>query len=378
MLYRKFGKKDFKVSELGFGCMRLPILDEDYGRINEEEAIKMVRYAIDNGVNYVDTAYPYHKGMSEIFVGKALKDGYREKVYLATKSPVWLVNERKDFDKYLDEQLNKLQTDHIDMYLLHALGKDRWAKIKELDVFDFVEKAKADGRIRNIGFSFHDEFKVFKDIVDAYDWDFCQIQFNYLDEHFQAGLGGLKYASKKGMAVIAMEPIKGGKLAGKLPEEAVKILKHVESNRTPAEWALKWVWNYPEVTLLLSGMSEMNQVIENVKVANVLPNSMTQREIGTISEVKKIFDERLKVDCTGCNYCMPCPNGVHIPDIFRLYNDASLFDEFDSSRREYKNFIAGKFDASQCIECGDCEKVCPQHLPIRALLKEARKALEAS
>lgn len=288
------------------------------------------------------------------------------------------MNERKDFDKYLDEQLNKLQTDHIDMYLLHALGKDRWAKIKELDVFDFVEKAKADGRIRNIGFSFHDEFKVFKDIVDAYDWDFCQIQFNYLDEHFQAGLGGLKYASKKGMAVIAMEPIKGGKLAGKLPEEAVKILKHVESNRTPAEWALKWVWNYPEVTLLLSGMSEMNQVIENVKVANVLPNSMTQREIGTISEVKKIFDERLKVDCTGCNYCMPCPNGVHIPDIFRLYNDASLFDEFDSSRREYKNFIAGKFDASQCIECGDCEKVCPQHLPIRALLKEARKALEAS
>ncbi len=375
MLYRKFGRKDIKVSELGFGCMRLPVLNDDYGQINENESIKMVRYAIDNGVNYVDTAYPYHKGMSELLVGKALKDGYREKVYLATKSPVWLMNERKDFDKYLAEQLEKLQTDHIDMYLLHALGKDRWQKIKTLGVFDFIEKAKADGRIRNIGFSFHDEFKVFKDIVDSYNWDFCQIQFNYLDEHFQAGLGGLKYASSKGMAVIVMEPIKGGKLAGKLPKEAVEILKDANPKITPAEWALRWVWNHPEVSLLLSGMSNMDQVVENVRVANIKPNSLTSDEMNSIKEVKHVFEQRLKVDCTACNYCMPCPNGVHIPDVFRLYNDASLFDEFDNSKREYKNFISGKFDASQCIECGDCEKVCPQHLPIRRLLKEADSAL---
>ncbi len=376
MYYRKFGSKDFEVSELGFGCMRLPLTDGDQKHIDEEESIKMIRYAIDSGVNYIDTAYPYHGGMSELLVGKALKDGYRQKVNLATKSPVWLVEKREDFDRYLDEQLKKLQTDHIDMYLLHALGMERWKKIKNLGVFDFIEKALKNGKIRNIGFSFHDEFKVFKEIVDAYKWDFCQIQFNYLDEHYQAGLGGLKYASKKGMAVIVMEPIKGGKLANRLPRQAVEIFKDVKPEETPAEWALRWVWNHPEVSLLLSGMSAMDQVVENIKIAsNALPDALSKEEMDAIDEAKNIFKSRLKVDCTACNYCMPCPNGVHIPDVFRLYNDASIFDEFEASSRDYRYLIENKFDASQCIECGDCEKVCPQHLPIRQLLKEADKAL---
>lgn len=376
MNHRKFGKYDFETSVLGFGCMRLPIVDNDYSKIDEIEAIKMVRYAIDNGVNYIDTAYPYHKGNSELFVAKALKDGYREKVYLATKSPVWLVKSHEDFDKYLNEQLSKLETDHIDMYLLHALNKDRWTTLKEQRVFDFIRKALSDGRIRHIGFSFHDDLKTFKDIVDSYDWDFCQIQFNYMDEHYQAGVAGLRYAYKKNMAVIAMEPIKGGKLANRVSKDAMEIFKSASTNRSAAEWALRWVWSHPEVTLLLSGMSNMEQVTENVKIASNLNYTLKDEEMKTIDAVRKIYKAKVKVDCTSCGYCVPCPNGVAIPTIFNLYNDAFIFDNLKDSQEGYKSLIDQKSDASQCVECGQCESVCPQHLSIIKSLKDARSTLE--
>ncbi len=376
MLYREFGKTGVKVSALGFGCMRLPVIDNDYSKIDEPQAIKMIRYAIDNGLNYVDTAYPYHEGKSEPFVAKALKDGYRQKVNLATKLPVWLAEKHEDFDTLLNKQLSRLETDHIDFYLLHALNQERFEKISNLGVFDFIKRAISDRRIRHIGFSFHDEFKTFKKIVDSYEWDFCQIQFNYVDENYQAGIAGMRYAANKGMAVIAMEPIKGGKLSN-IPEDAKMIFSSVKPGRTPAAWALRWVWNHPEVSLLLSGMSTMEQVVENVETADdALTNSLTLEELDAIEKVKMVYRQRMKVDCTHCNYCMPCPNGVNIPGIFELYNNASMFDAYEESMNQYKELVKIGADASKCVECGDCEKVCPQKLPIRDLLKEARGVLE--
>jgi predicted aldo/keto reductase-like oxidoreductase len=253
---------------LGFGAMRLPLMSVDTSEINEPEAIKMIRYAIDNGVNYVDTAYPYHQGQSEILVGKALKDGYRGNVRLATKIPSWLVESYDDFDKFLEEQLSKLEIDYIDYYLIHGLYKATWPKIKDLGVFEWAEKAKNEGKIKNLGFSFHDEYELFEKILDdSQHFDFCQIQLNYMDTNYQAGLKGLKLASEKGLAVVIMEPLKGGKLAVTPPQEINEIWAKSEMSRTPAEWALQWLWNLPEVSVVLSGMSEMWHVEENLKYA---------------------------------------------------------------------------------------------------------------
>ncbi|SKA72830.1 hypothetical protein SAMN05428976_10182 [Clostridium sp. USBA 49] len=376
MQYRKFGKFDFKVSSLGFGCMRLPYLNGDDGNIDEKEAIRLIRYSIDNGVNYIDTAYPYHKGNSEIIVGKALKDGYRDKVNLATKCPVWLVEKYEDFHKYLDNQLEKLQTDHIDMYLLHALSKERWEKLKELNVFKFLEEAVISGKIKHPGFSFHDELPVFKEIVDSYDWDFCQIQYNYMDTNYQAGTEGLKYAASKGMAVIIMEPLKGGKLAKNPPKEVQDIWNKAPIKRSPADWALRWIWNHEEVTAILSGMGEIEQVIENINIAeNSLPNSMNSYELNLVNEAKNMYNKLIKVDCTGCNYCMPCPFGVNIPKNFALYNESSMYNDIKGYSFAYNNSLSKEAKANNCQECGLCETKCPQNISIREHLKEVHSTL---
>lgn len=378
MQYRKFGKCDFKVSALGFGCMRLPVIGNDNNVINEGESIKLIRYAIDEGVNYIDTAYPYHEGSSEYLVGKALKDGYRERVKLATKMPVWLIEQYSDFDKYLNEQLHKLQTDHIDMYLLHALSKDRIEKLEKIGVYKFLNEALKDGRIKYAGFSFHDDLSTFKRIVDSYNWTFCQIQYNYLDENYQAGTEGLKYASQKGLAVVIMEPLKGGKLAVNVPHNVADVFKDYGSDKTPADWALRWVWNHPEVTLLLSGMNSMEQIKQNILSAEeALPHSMTDGEVSVITKASNEFKKLIKVDCTGCEYCLPCPMGVNIPENFKLYNAVYMYNDMQASAKSYKT-LNEKEKAASCAQCGKCEKACPQHLSIRKYLKEVNALLNSN
>ena len=289
MKYRRFGRLNWRASALGFGAMRLPVIEGDPARIDEDEAVRMIRYAIDHGVNYVDTAYSYHRGTSEVLVGKALQDGYRERVRLATKMPTWMVESQADMDKFLDEQLGKLRTDRVDLYLLHGLQKERWPKLRELDIFEWAEGAIADGRIGYLGFSFHDDYDVFREIVDSHDWTFCQIQYNYMDTEYQAGTRGLRYAASKGLAVVVMEPIAGGRLAVPPPPEIQAVWDRAEVRRTPAEWALQWVWNHPEVSVVLSGMSTMEHVGENVGSAGRSgPGVLTQGELELIEQVREI------------------------------------------------------------------------------------------
>ncbi|MDP2858629.1 MAG: aldo/keto reductase, partial [Bacillota bacterium] len=268
MLYRKFGKLDWSVSALGFGAMRLPLVDNNPANIDVPESIRIIRYAIDHGVNYVDCAYSYQLGRSELAVGQALRDGYRQKVKLATKLPSWLADTQEACDRYLNEQLERLQTDRIDFYLLHALNARFWPKLRDLGIFNWAERAIADGRIGHLGFSFHDDFALFKEIVDAYDrWTLCQIQYNYVDADYQAGTRGLKYAADRGLAVSIMEPLRGGRLTRRLPEHIAKLMATVQRERTLAELGLLWVWNHPEVSVVLSGMTTMKQVVENVATA---------------------------------------------------------------------------------------------------------------
>ena len=289
MQYRKFGKLDWEVSVLGFGTMRLPLTDENQANVDEPEAIRMIRYAIDHGVNYLDTAYPYHSGKSERIVGRALKDGYRERIKLATKLPTWFVESAKDFDRYFNEQLERLQTDKIDFYLLHGLNGRSWSKVRDLGVLRWAEGMMNDGRFDHLGFSFHDDTDAFKEIIDAYDnWTLGQIQYNYMDVDYQAGRRGLEYAVDKGLAVVVMEPLRGGLLSKKPPEQVAKLWAGAPQKRTPAEWGLLWVWNQPEVSVALSGMSAMEHVVENVAVADrSRPGTLTADELELIDQVRK-------------------------------------------------------------------------------------------
>jgi predicted aldo/keto reductase-like oxidoreductase len=370
MHYRRFETLHMDVSALGFGAMRLPIVDNDPAHVDEAEAIRMIRYAIDHGVTYVDTAYPYHKGTSEVVVGKALQEGYRERVSLATKMPTWLVTSPDDLDKYFSEQLERLQTDHIDFYLLHALNKERWPSMVDLKVCEWAEHQMEENRITYLGFSFHDNLEVFKEIVDSYDWTFCQIQYNYMDEHYQAGTEGLKYAASRNLGVVVMEPIRGGQLAADPPRPIQEIWERAPLTRTPADWALQWVWNHPEVSVVLSGMSTMTHVKENVASAEKSgPHTLTDEELRIIAEVRDMYRTLCPIPCTNCSYCLPCPNGVRIPRIFEIYNEAVMYNSPDRARRFYAFLKEGE-RADSCEKCGNCEEVCPQSIEIREWLSK--------
>ena len=385
LLYRTYGKTNEKVSILGFGCMRFPIIDGDYTKIDEEKSIELLHSAIDSGINYIDTAYPYHgsgkAGESEPFVGRALKGAYRDKVNLATKLPSWMIKTREDMDKYLNEQLERLQTDRIDFYLVHALNATTWANLKQLGINEFLDSAIKDGRIRYAGFSFHDKLEVFKEIVDYYDWSFCQIQYNYLDENYQAGKEGLEYAAKKGLGVAIMEPLRGGRIARNLPAAVKDIFEEAEAKRSPAEWALRWVWNHPEVSVVLSGMNEMDNLKENIKAAEEAEaKALTENELEIMDRVKQVFKERLKVNCTNCKYCMPCPAGVNIPDNFAFYNEYGLFSTPENDKEfieKYKNIKQAE-KPSNCVKCGKCETHCPQNIKIREELKSIVNLFETA
>ena len=381
MLYRKMPKNGDMLSILGFGCMRLPVKN---GKIDEDRAIRQIRYAIDKGVNYVDTAWPYHGGASESLLGKALKGGYRDRVKVATKLPSWLIKRREDMDRYLAAQLGKLDIDRIDYYLLHALDGAVWDALEGFGVIDFLQQAKEDGRIINAGFSFHGLAEDFTRIVDAYPWEFCQIQYNFLDQKNQAGTAGLKYAAAKNLGVIVMEPLRGGNLGLATPPPAVAaIWTQAKPRRTPAEWALRWVWNHHEVTVVLSGMNEEAHIEENLSIADTArADTLTGEELKIVERVSRKYHELMKVDCTGCGYCMPCPSDVLIPGCFETYNKMHMFGETEMVKFGYAIRMSGIVAdgkpryASQCVECGECLDKCPQHIPIPEFLAKIAAEME--
>jgi len=373
MQYRAFGKLEWRPSALGFGAMRLPILDEDPSKIDEPLAAEMIRTAIDAGVNYVDTARVYHRGQCEPFIGRALRDGYRERVKLATKLS-HIPKSLKAFRTYLDEQLADLQTDHIDFYLLHGVNRRSWEL--EKPTLPWIEEAINEGKIGHLGFSFHDDLETFKSIVDSYDWTFCQIMYNYMDIEDQAGTEGLLYAADKGLAIVIMEPLRGGGLVEPIPDSVAELWRSAPVERTPAEWALHWVWDHPEVSLLLSGMSDLSQVEQNLASADASGTKrMTQPELDVVAKVREEYRKLIRVSCTKCQYCMPCPQGVGIPHVFRLYNDLSMYGNEDWIRQQYFEHTPESMRAPGCIACGTCEEACPQQIKIIEVLREAHDAL---
>ena len=380
MLYRPVPRNGDRLSILGFGAMRLVQKD---GKIDEDRAKRQIRYAIDKGVNYIDTAWRYHGGESEPFLARALADGYRERVKLATKLPSWLIRSREDMDDYLNVQLKKLNTDHIDYYLLHNLTGPIWSSLNQLNVIDFMNHARETGLISNAGFSFHGTLDDFKQIVDAYPWEVCLIQYNYLDEKNQAGTEGLRYAASKGVAVMVMEPLRGGNLGIPVPPPAIAALwQQGERQRTPAEWAFRWVWNHPEVTTVLSGMNEESQIEENLAIAgDAYPNSLTENDLALVQRVARAYLDIMKISCTGCGYCLPCPADVAIPACFETYNDLYMLGNKKDAPFSYimkmSDIITGQMGyASQCTQCGECLEKCPQGLNIPELLEKVVQELE--
>ncbi len=377
MLTRRNKGNGDELSILGFGCMRFPMKGNN---IDETRSIALIRDAIEKGVNYFDTAYFYHNGKSESLLGDALSGGYRERVKIATKLPPFMVTKLDGAKKILETQLTKLKTNYIDYYLLHMLSDiATFERMVNLGVVEWLERLKKDGTIKNIGFSFHGSKTEFEQLIVAYPWDFCQIQYNYLDENNQATKSGLELAHSMDIPVIVMEPLRGGKLVSNLPEQVIDEFKTYDEKRSPAEWALRWIWNHPEVTLILSGMSDEEQLGENVKTASdARACSLSAEETQVFDRVKSILHEKTKVPCTGCGYCMPCPFGVNIPGCFSVYNDKYLLNEKNRFKYMQTLGITSKKSAfaSLCTECGKCEKHCPQNIQIRKELKIVKKEYE--
>jgi len=371
MQYRTLTRDRIEVSALGFGTMRLPTLKN--GKVDQKEAIRMIRHGIDGGVNYIDTAAPYHDGDSEMVVGLALKDGYRDKVLIADKFPTWEATKKSDLDRIFHGQMAKLQVDCIDVYLLHCLHKGLMDSVNKFGMIDWIVEKQKQGKIRYLGFSFHDDLPVFREIIDMFDWDVCQIQYNYVNEQTQAGTEGLKYAAARGISTIVMEPLFGGALASPRGKLAEVFTKH---QANPVDLALRWLWDKPEVALVLSGMSNMEQTVQNLEIAGRSGvGTLTAEEQAIVAEAQSMYAEMLPIQCTKCGYCLPCPSGVAIPTNFDLFNSMSAMPETASLMKNIYAMFAPALQASNCSACGECETKCPQHLAIPEYLKQVDEAL---
>lgn len=369
---RKMENLGIETSLLGFGCMRFPVCAD--GKIDEPEAERMLDKAIAEGVNYIDTAYPYHDGQSEIVVGKILKKYERSSFYLATKLPLWKVEKKEDIRAIFEEQLEKLQTDYIDFYLMHAVGKERWDKMLEIGCIDELEKLKAEGKIKYLGFSFHDSYEVFEEVINYRDWDFAQIQFNYMDAEEQAGTRGYELAVKKGVPLIIMEPVKGGSLA-RFAEDIMGRFRQLDADASASSFALRWVGSFPGVKVILSGMSTMEQVEDNLKTFTPF-KPLSQEERAVVEDVAATIKSRVQNGCTGCRYCMPCPAGVDIPGCFAAWNTYHMYQNYNVVKWRWEKEIGPEHQAKNCIKCGKCEAACPQKLSIREDLVKVQEDLD--
>lgn len=370
----KYRKNDLSI--LGFGCMRFP---KKGNAVDMEETERELRYAIEHGVNYFDTAYIY-KGNEKVFGELVAKNDWREQIKIATKIPHYMIKSMKGLEKLFQEQLERLQTDYVDNYLMHMLPDIHiWEKLIRMGILDWIQEKKSSGQIRNIGFSYHGNTENFISLINAYPWDFCQVQYNYMDEYSQAGREGVRHAAKKNIPVIIMEPLRGGRLVNALPEKAVRLFEEAQSHRSPAEWGLRWLWNQPEVSVILSGMNSLEMVKENIRIAeSARAGELTEEDMKLFDRVRDAINEKIKVPCTGCGYCLPCPAGVDIPGVFRCYN-VRYTDGIFKGMKEYimcTTFRAERTNASLCKKCGKCEKHCPQAIPIREELSQVRRHME--
>ena len=369
---RKMEKLGVETSLLGFGCMRFPVTVE--GKIDEPEAERMLDKAIAAGVNYIDTAYPYHNGDSEPFVGKVLKKYDRHSLYLATKLPCWKVSAREDAERLFEEQLGRLQTDYIDFYLMHALGAEGFRKMVSLGVVEYLEELKEQGKIRYLGFSFHDSYEAFEEILCYRDWDFCQIQLNYMDAESQAGLKGYRLTEERNVPLVIMEPVKGGSLAA-FAEDITGKFRALDPEASTASYALRWVGSLPNVKVVLSGMTTMEQVEDNLKTFSDF-RPLSEEETKTIDGIVALIRSRVQNGCTACRYCMPCPAGVDIPGNFRVWNTYHMYQNYNMVKSNWEKDLGEEKQAKNCVKCGKCEKACPQKLHIREDLEKVQADLD--